>query len=130
MVKSHLVLLSKSNVENKTAKTPQSLLRRPQVSRLLAGVDVQRPDRLVFVFNFSGLPPPSFVEDCFLVTVNNSVNRDRADDEHWIATAVTCVQLDCLFLPETVSPFRTSDASFWFSHKDGMKICCCVGRLV
>lgn len=82
MVSSYLALPSKSNVENKTAKTPQSRLRRPQVSRVLAGAGIQRPDRVVFVFNFSGLPPPSFVEDCFLVTVNNSVEDERANDEH------------------------------------------------
>lgn len=72
MVKSYLILLSKSNVDNKTAKTPQSRLKRPRASRLSAGAGVRRPDWVVFVFNFSGLPPPSFVEDCFLVTVNNS----------------------------------------------------------
>lgn len=86
-----LASLSRSNVDNKTAKTPQSCLKRPRASRLSAGAGVRRPDRVVFVFNFSGPPPPSFVEDCFLVTVNNSAEEEKAD-KCWIATTVTCVQ--------------------------------------
>lgn len=99
MAKSYLVVRSKSNVENKTAKTPQSVKAFGRSRRTKA-----RPGCFCFQFFWSTstqLCGRSFSCDCKQPCGRKS--RRRVLDRHRRHVCPT----DCLLLPESVSPFRT-----------------------